>query len=335
MSSPDRLRIASLNTLNLRLPGRPIYQDPGYTQAEFEAKSSWLAGMLDTLASQLVGLQEVFDEDALHETVSRCTGPPPRWVAAPEPRVTPDLPRVALLSWLDALGEVETVERIPDGFAVRLPAAPEIGMPEMRHERFSRPVLGVTVDLATGSRRRPVPARVYVVHLKSRRPNQAALPGGPAEDMEDPVIEARAHMRSLLMRAAEAGGVRALVLRDLYRERMPVIVMGDFNDHAKAATTNLVAGRMAPRNPARRDIQLYHAAALQAPNTLARRIGYTKFHLGEPDSIDHILLSEEFLREGRHPIAEVERVDYFNDHLSEPGRLASDHGAIRASLRLR
>ncbi len=334
MDPSDRLRIASLNTLNLRLPGRAIYQDAGYTPAEFETKSAWLAGMIDTLSSRLVGLQEIFDEAALHETVARCAGPPPRWVAAPDPRSTPDLPRVALLSWLDALGEVESVERIPDGFAVRLPGAPEIGLPETLHDRFSRPVLSVTVDLATG-RRKPLPARVYVVHLKSRRPNRASAPGGPGEDMDDPLIEARAHMRSLLMRAAEAGGLRALLLRDLHRSRMPVIVLGDFNDHAKAATTNLVAGRMAPRNLARRDIQLYHAAALQAPNILTHRIGYTKFHLGEPDSIDHILLSEEFLREGRHAIAEVERVDYFNDHLSEPGRLASDHGAIRAALRLR
>src|SRR5690606_30768720 len=146
MSAPDRLRIASLNTLNLRLPGRAIYQDAGYTPAEFEAKSAWLAGMIDTLSSRLVGLQEIFDEAALHETVARCAGPPPRWVAAPDPRSTPDLPRVALLSWLDALGEVESVERIPDGFAVRLPGAPEIGLPEALHDRFSRPVLSVTVD---------------------------------------------------------------------------------------------------------------------------------------------------------------------------------------------
>src|SRR5690606_27389827 len=168
-SVSDRLRIASLNTLNLRLPGRPIYQDPGYTQEEFDAKASWLAGMIDTLASQLVGLQEIFDEQALTETISRCSGPPPRWFAAPEPRDTPDLPRVALLSWLDALSEVESVHRIPEGFSVRLPAAPEIGLPETLHDHFSRPVLGVTVNLATGLRRRPVPARVYVVHLKSRR----------------------------------------------------------------------------------------------------------------------------------------------------------------------
>lgn len=333
MDPSDRLRIASLNTLNLRLPARAIYQDVGYTPAEFEAKSAWLARMIDALSSQLVGLQEIFDQAALRETVARCAGPPPRWVAAPEPRSTPDLPRVALLSWLHALGEVESTERIPDGFRVRLPGAPEIGLPETVHEHFSRPVLSVTVDLATG-RRKPVPARIYVVHLKSRRPNRASIPGGPGEDMDDPVVEARAHMRSLLMRAAEAGGLRALLLRDLHRARMPVIVMGDFNDHAKAATTNLVAGRMAPKNLARRDIQLYHAAALQAPNILTHRIGYTKFHLGEPDSVDHILLSEEFLRQGRHAIAEVERVDYFNDHLSEPGRLTSDHGAIRVGLRM-
>src|SRR5690606_6739063 len=131
---------------------------------------------IDMLSSQLIGLQEIFDATALRETVARCAGPQPRWIAAPDPRGTPDLPRVALLSWLDALGEVESIERIPDGFRVRLPGAPEIGLPETLHERFSRPVLSVTVDLATG-RRKSLPARVYVVHLKSRRPNRASTPG--------------------------------------------------------------------------------------------------------------------------------------------------------------
>src|SRR5690606_28791493 len=167
------------------------------------------------------------------------------------------------------------------------------------------------------------------------RPNRASVPGGPGEDLDDPVVEARAHMRSLLRRAAEAGGSRALLLRDLHRTRMPVLVLGGFNDAATAATTRLVAGRLAPQHAGRGDSQLFHAAALQAPNILTHRIGYTKFHLGEPDSIDHIVLSEEFLRDSRHAIAEVERVDYFNDRLSEHGRLASDHGAIRAGLRLR
>ena len=79
---------------------------------------------------------------------------------------------------------------------------------------------------------------------------------------------------------------------------------------------------------------MWHAAALQRPNALKRDMGYTKIYLDEPDSIDHILLSEQFLRDGRNSIGEVQKVDYFNDHLNEKPNLISDHGAVRATLLL-
>ena len=63
-------------------------------------------------------------------------------------------------------------------------------------------------------------------------------------------------------------------------------------------------------------------------------MGYTKILAGEPDSIDHVLLSEEFLRGGKHAIGEVVAVDYFNDHLNDADPLQSDHGAIRVTLEL-
>ncbi len=332
--------IASFNLLNLRLPGIPFYSNPGYSERDYKKKIRWTGALLDSLQASIVGVQEVFDEQALTDCVKQSKSlRTASVITAPLAGAANTLPRVGLISQLPLLAKVETLENIPDAAVVALPGAPEIGAPEIAHDRFSRPVLATTINLGTVAA--PIPARLYVVHLKSRRPKRLQAETDPAqkepigEDMDNPRIEARAHLRALMMRAAEATGVRQLILRDLVNSRTPVIVMGDFNDHAKAMTTELITGRMYARRLDRRDYTLWHAAALQRPNSLKRGIGYTNIHLGEPGSIDHILLSEEFLKESRHAIADVVSVDWFNDHLNDKNPAYSDHGAIRASFRLK
>lgn len=332
-----RINIGSLNLLNLRSVGKGIYGSPGYSEAQFQDKVRWIGAMFDQLACELIAVQEVFDQDALQACVERsdhmrqCAA-----VIAPHAQSGNDLPRVGLVCRLPLLSPVESIVDIPAQAVAPLAGAPEIGIADHAHHRFSRPVLAVTVNL--GGKDHPIPARVYVVHLKSRRPRRlvgtAGAYDGVAESMDDPSIEARAHLRSLMMRGIEATGIRHLVLRDLLGSRMPVIVMGDFNDHAKAMTTELITGRMQVNARQRRDHLLWHAAALQRPHALKRDIGYTKIHLGEPDSIDHILVSEEFLRDSRHAIGEIVDVAWFNDHLNDPATQRSDHGAIRATLEL-
>ena len=232
---------------------------------------------------------------------------------------------------------MDSVEKFTeDVVKVTAPGAPELDLPDYKIDSFSRPVLCATVNL--GGKRRELAARVYVVHMKSRRPKRLHIERDGkfiAEDTDVPAIETRAHLRSLMIRAAESAALRQLLLRDLHRSKMPVIVMGDFNDHVKAMTTEIVTGRMLTQQRQRRDVLLWHAAALQRPNALKRDMGYTKIYLDEPDSIDHILLSEQFLRDGKHSVAEVLKVDYFNDHLNEKPSLKSDHGAVRATLLLR
>lgn len=329
-----RRRLASFNLLNLDVPGRPLYGGPGYTPQAYRRKIAWTARFIDELGSDIVGVQEVFSERALRECVARSRsmrGAPT--VVAPHAD-DPDnaLPRVGLISRLPLAADVESIDRMPAPAPVMLPGAPELGLPDYPQTHFSRPVLRTSVDLGGGGG--PV-ARLYVVHLKSRRPKRlenADAAGRPGEDLDDPAVEARAHLRALIIRAIEAAALRQLLLEDLVRSNTPVIVMGDFNDHAKAMTTEMVTGRHLAHPLTRRDHQLWHAAALQRPEGVQRDLGYTKIYAGQPDSIDHILLSEEFLRGGRNAVSEVVSVDYFNDHLNDPDPLRSDHGAIRVEL---
>jgi hypothetical protein len=328
-----RRRLASFNLLNLHLPRHPFYGHEGYSGSAYHRKIGWTARLLDRLAADLIGVQEVFAEQALIECVARSrTLRDARVVAAPRAGEGNTLPRVGLISRLPLAAELESIERMPGSASVMLPGAPEIGLDDQAQTLFSRPVLRTSVALGEGGRG-PV-ARVYVVHLKSRRPKRLEAPDGTGEDLDDPVIEGRAHLRTLLIRAAEAAALRQLLLEDLIGPDTPVIVMGDFNDHAQAMTTEMITGRHLARRRARRDHQLWHAAALTTEPGGPGRYGYTKIHDGEPGSIDHVLLSEEFLRGGKHAIGEVTGVDYFNDHLNDRDALQSDHGAIRVTLRL-
>jgi len=337
----SRVAIGSLNLLNLRLPGKPFYSNPGYSKDQYRRKVDWTGHLFDQLQCQFLGVQEVFDEQALKDCAAASTVfRDAASVVAPHSKPNDNhLPRVRLISTLPLLGPVESITQIPPSAAITLPGAPEIGLPAEDHQLFSRPVLATTVNLGTVDA--PVPARLFVVHLKSRRPKrlssdeQVSGDDHRAEDMDDPVVEARAHLRALMMRSAEATGIRQLLLKDLVNSRTPVIVLGDFNDHAKAMTTELICGRTVARRLDRRDYTLWHAGALARPNVLKRDVGYTNIYMGEPGSIDHILLSEEFLREGRHAIGEVMRVDWFNDHLNNHDDDSSDHGAIRATLQIK
>ncbi|MFK7962820.1 MAG: endonuclease/exonuclease/phosphatase family protein [Burkholderiaceae bacterium] len=337
----NRLHVGSLNLLNLRLPGRPFYGNPGYKKNEYKRKLTWTANMFDQLQCPLLAVQEVFDEQALRDCAkASAVYQNAASIVAPH-AASPDneLPRVGLISSLPLLGPVESIVDIPPSAAISLPGAPEIGLPPQDHRQFSRPVLATTVNLGTEAL--PVAARLYVIHLKSRRPKRLDNEQNHdsakyvAEDMDDPIVETRAHLRALMMRSAEATGIRQLLLKDLVNSRTPVMVLGDFNDHAKAMTTALICGRTVARRLDRRDYTLWHAGALARPNVLKRDVGYTNIYMGEPGSIDHILLSEEFMRESRHAIGEVVRVDWFNDHLNNRHDDSSDHGAIRASLQIK
>ena len=81
---------------------------------------------------------------------------------------------------------------------------------------------------------------------------------------------------------------------------------------------------------------LFNAYDLQGDTALKKDVAYSHIHQGSPSVLDQILVSEEFVQNGRNSVGDVKRVDYFNDHLHEGrDRTRSDHGFVRALLRLR
>lgn len=339
----NAIRIATLNCLNLALPGRRTYDTwAPYSADEYLAKTQWLGAMLDRLAADFVLVQEVFHEQALADVVRQTVSQGRDWsLAAPLADPQNTLPRLGLLWRKPWQPRIESLVDLPPGCAVAVPEQED-------HTRFSRPLLLARVPLPASFAGGAGPAALTLlnVHLKSRRPDFAEH-----ESRDDLRAEARAQLRSLIVRGAEAAAVRRLVIDTTLRNRTPLVVAGDFNDEPNAVTTQIVADTSWKREDrSQRDCMLFNALDVEqrlAPGR-GRDTAFTILHGGEPERIDHVLVSEEFVPQSRNALGYVERVEVLNDHLFERrggrapsagrqdgpdlGRILSDHAAVCVSI---
>jgi predicted extracellular nuclease len=289
--------VATFNLFNLQLPGKAMNrnQDP-WTPEQFEAKASWISDQLAGLEADIVGLQEVWSREALEQVVARHDLDDEYDVLADEATgskiVCAALVRKGLLrgtpDWIEEFPE-EIVLKSDDTFDRQ---TQEI---EVNIGTFSRPVLNFQVAL----RDDPEPlTQVFVTHFKSKMPTRIH---------EEPWFEAdpdkyRFHSAALgsaistIRRTAEATALRVMLTKVMRGTNTPVIVLGDVNDGQHSNTVNILTGQ--PRylvggSTGGSDTGLYTAQTLQEYRD-TRDVYYTHVHQDLRESLDHILVSEEF-----------------------------------------
>lgn len=320
------LWVAVANLQNLALPGRQFYPNQdGYSEAAYRRKVAWVGQQIHRLGADVLLCPEVWDEAALRDAV---TASQLRYgtVAAPGAESgAQGTPRLGLVTrW--QVERLQTLEQFDPADHV---SVPELGL----HTRFERPVLMAEL-------RGPQDQELTLlgVHLKSKRPKFLLDAQGQAlEDRDDPSIQARAVLRSLLMRAAEAAALRRFVVTLAQGRQRPLVVAGDFNDGPLSVTSQLVAATQAVAyDREARDTALFHAADLQTEPGLRHDRPYSHVYQGWPELLDQVWVSEEFDPRSRFAVGEVRRVEVFNDHLLE-GRdgTRSDHGFLRVLLQFR
>jgi endonuclease/exonuclease/phosphatase family metal-dependent hydrolase len=336
-----RFRVASFNVENLILPDVRYYDRVIDTREQYDAKVNWIASILNRAKPDIVGIQEVWFEEALAEAAKRsfhfASGVN---VAAPGATRAENLdghvakrPRVGLLSRFP-IKAVSSVIAFPPTIDLTIPLRVDGGVIKqvpVAVPQFQRPVLRAVVDV------NGLEVIVYVTHLKSKGPMIHMT-----EDGDNPFITALGQARATIVRAAEAAALRHLILSDLNETRKPVIVLGDLNDTPDAASTQIVRGLMPKKDMdgeekrARWDVILYstYRIALERSPTI-----HTHIYDGERDILDHILVSEEFYSRNRGRIGDVVRHDVINDHLRDdpddrPPPGASDHGVPVAEIML-
>lgn len=316
----QEIRLATFNVCNLALPGTNFYDDqPPYSPAEYDAKITWIAQQLDWMDADVIAFQEIFSQTALKQVLAKTQ----KYQQAhhvgfdPDPQAGRLTPSVALVSRFPLADEAMTYANLPRNLAVRLPGvvAP--------FNSFTRPVLRAKVAVSA-----TLSITVFVCHLKSKRPDYR---NGGSED--DPDQLGIAVLRSLIRRSTEALGLRYLLTDYANGKRVPMVVMGDFNDVASAVSTQLVMGvGRYSRNGI--DGRMFDCYVIQSQHDPLRDVGYTHMHEANFETVDHILVSEEFYPASRLAIGEVQEVIYLNDHIGLQQSQASDHGVVLVRLRL-
>lgn len=316
----QELRFATFNVCNLALPGVKYYADQiPYTAEEYTAKISWIAQQLDRLDADVIGLQEIFSQAALKDVLAKTQNYRDAQHIGfdPDPLADHLTPSVALISRLPVAPGAAAFKQLPNDLAVALPG---LSLP-VKH--FTRPVLHAQIEVSSD-----LLIHVFVCHLKSK------LPDYRNDDNDDrPDQTGIAMLRSLIRRGTDALGLRTLLSDMNRKKRAPIIVMGDFNDVASAIPTQMVMGLgKYPLNGV--DDRLFESFRIQSRRDALRDVGYTHMHDGSYETIDHILVSEEFNPASRAAIGEVVEVMYLNDHMIFKQAHASDHGQVLVRILL-
>ncbi|WP_193336801.1 endonuclease/exonuclease/phosphatase family protein [Devosia beringensis] len=331
------LSFTTCNLYNLNLPGKAIYSDAdGWTTDQYNAKIAWLGRSLTDMRADVFGFQELWHADALADLMARAG-----IADSHVPLVPPDHDggRIVCAGAVrkDILeDEPEWISSFPDNFKLQDEGDDEQTPDILVQIRgFSRPILHFTI--------RPVASQaaihVFVVHFKSKAPTRISSNAWYDRAIQGPHAKALGSALSTIRRTAEAAAFRMLVTDRLRGNHDPLVVLGDINDATLSNTANVLTGQpnyLFGQSMGGGDDALYTVQTLQQYRS-TRDVYYTHIFQNERESLDHILVSEQFYDNSRDRIWAFERMDLANDHLNDLDHKATgsnDHGIVRAVFSL-
>jgi hypothetical protein len=340
MARRTQFALATLNLYNLNLPGLRMYRDPdGWDKTAFDRKLEWLRRIIIQHPSDLWGFQELWHQKALEAVFDHPDLADYTLLVPPEQTgqtiVCSGAVRKDIL-----VGEPEWIERFPEKFRLQSgggdPQTPDI---VVGIDGFSRPVLNFKVrPRASGA-----PISVYVAHFKSKAPTQIYTEGWYRADQDyySRHSDALGSALSTIRRTSEATALRMLLTETLKGTDNAVVVLGDLNDGPTSNTLNILTGQpnfiLSGLDQGGSDTALYAASRLQQYRS-DRDVYYTHIHQNLRESLDHILVSQEFYDNSRQRQWAFKGMDVVNDHLNQDDHKAdgsSDHGMVRALFEYR
>jgi len=351
------LAIATVNLYNLQTPGGLTYSatppipDTEAGRETYRRRVAWLARAVERLDADILCFQELWAAQALADVFAEVAGVGAYDLVA---RDAPGLgkPQVALAVRRDRFGATTLLpgaEWIPDfpasfhidGIRETNGAEEEISI---SINQFSRPVLRARIQ-PEGRSPTPPPVTVYVAHLKSKGPAQLRETARGSDTVLDHhyslASSAVAHSRRVL----EAAALRAMLDEQMKSVESaalsPTIVAGDLNDGTLSVSTELLTGQPSYRLFAKStagaaaDKGLYSVETLQQYRA-QRHVYYTYVYRNKMESLDHVLVSEEFYDHSKKRQWSFREIEILNDHLntSDKAGIAErggvDHGLVRA-----
>jgi hypothetical protein len=334
-----RLSIGTFNLFNLNEPGLPLYTQRGWTQLQYDFKIQWTQRMIRLLRPDVFGFQELWHVQSLRQALEASGLADEYDIVAPPDASGQRIVCAAIIRKGLLTGEPEWIVDFPDEFILRSsgddPQTPAISV---SIPKFSRPVLHFLIR----PREDHEPVHVYVCHFKSKAPTQIHREGWYRGDTATygKHRTALGSAISTIRRTAEAAALRMILTNRMKDNRTPIIVLGDINDGQHSNTANILTGQ--PRylvgdSVGGGDISLYTAQTLQEYRN-TRDVYYTHIHNDIMESLDHIMVSEEFYDNSKRRLWIFDGMTVHNDHLNaddhkETG--TNDHGVICAVFKYR
>ena len=326
----------TFNLLNLNEPGLPLYRDRDGWDAEVHArKVAWTASKLREMPADVFGFQELWHAASL-DAVLEAAGMADDYVAlVPPGQAGQGIVCATAVSRAVLAGEPEWITGFPPDFVLRSggddPQAPDVSV---RIDGFSRPVLSFPIR----PRARGPEIDVYVCHLKSKAPTRIHREPWYERDAHARHAEAIGAALSTIRRTAEAMALRMILTDAMRGNDRPAVVLGDCNDGQHSNTLDILTGQprfLAALSRGGGDADLYTAQTLQQYRS-ETDVYYTHVFQERRQSLDHILVSQEFYDMSRRRLWAFDGLEISNDHLNADDHATSgtgDHGVVRATFR--
>lgn len=335
--SPRDISFCSFNLLNLQLPGRPVYTDPdGWPPEVFERKIDYTARMLRRMDADVFGFQELWSAEALEQAIDRAGMADTHTLLTPPDHDGKRIICAALIRRDMLVGQPEWIVNFPPELVLRSTGDdPQQAEISVNLDSFSRPVLHMLVQ---PDPRTPA-IHVFVCHFKSRRPTEIWRERDWYDrDTHSKHATAIGYALSTIRRTAEATALRVLVTQITKTTTTPVVILGDMNDGKDSNTLNALTEQpryLTALSTGGGDNALYTAQVLQEYRSI-RDVYYTHIYQDQHDSLDHILVSEQFYDNSKRRLWRFDDMLVLNDHLNWDDHKTSgsnDHGIILARFK--
>ncbi|MGD1951378.1 MAG: endonuclease/exonuclease/phosphatase family protein [Leptolyngbyaceae cyanobacterium] len=340
MARRTQFTLATFNLYNINRPGLRIYSDSdGWDKEAYQRKLDWSRRIILDHAADVWGFQELWHTEALEDIFDH--GDIRDYeLLVPEGHRGQRIVCAGAVRKDILIGEPRWIETFPEKFILESGGDDaQTSDISVNVKRFSRPVLHFQVEARTNSS----PISVYVAHFKSKAPTKIYRKGWYRAEDEyyRQHSEALGAAISTIRRTAEATALRMILTERMKNTGEPVVVLGDLNDGENSNTLNILTGQpnyiMSGFQQGGSDVDLYAVSRLQQYRS-ERNVYYTHIYQNFRESLDHILVSQEFYDNSRHRLWAFKGMDVTNDHLNwdnhkEDG--SSDHGVIRAQFEYR
>lgn len=341
MAARTQLSFASFNLYNLNLNGLPMYRDAdGWDKATYTKKINWAASIIKNANVNVWGFQELWHKKALEDVFKKAGVFDDYELLVPDNQEGQRIVCAGAVKKDILVGSPTWIVNFPDKFKLKNAGGdPQTPLIEVALTRFSRPLLHFKIKPRSNGKT----ISICVAHLKSKMPTKIYKEDwyrGNADYYKNHSI-ALGSAISTIRRTAEAAALRMLITEQLKNTDTPVVVLGDLNDGQLSNTLNIITGQpnylLSGLSSGGSDTGLYTTGALQQLRSL-RNVYYTHIHQNVKESLDHILVSQEFYDNSKKRIWAFKGAEIINDHLNSDDHKtdgSTDHGIVKSSFEYR